>query len=147
MFNIVQLKPFLFGALAIGAVWFGIAFKGNHDNLKLAQLQIDSARVQIHLAKEDIEKAKMDIDLTRTYLTDIRKAASDAKDDLSRLQEERNKIYQNIDRTIEISRIKLKEHQESIDGILSKQRVWLDSLNAISLKNVIIESSKTTVKQ
>lgn len=147
MFDISTLKPFAFGALAIGAVWFGFAFKGNSDNLKLAKLQIDSVRVQIHLAKEDIEKAKQDIDLTRTYLADIRIAALAAKSDLSRLQEERNKIYQNIDRTIENSRIKLKEHQESIDGILSKQRVWLDSLNAISLKNLIIEPSKKVVNQ
>ena len=142
MFNIAQLKPFLFGALAIGAVWFGIAFKGNRDNLKLAKLQIDSARIQIQLAKVDIAAAKQDIDSTRKYLADIRKAASDAKDDLSRLQEERNKIYGSIDRTIANSLRNLQTQKQSIDDILNGQRELLKALDALKIDTIIIEPSK-----
>jgi chromosome segregation ATPase len=146
MFNTAQLKPFAFGALAIGAVWFGFAAKGNVDYLKQAKLQIDSARVQIHLAKEDIEKAKMDIDLTRTYLTDIRNAALAAKSDLAKLQDERNKIYVSIDKTIANSLSNLKEQERSIKGILGKQRAMLDSLNAMPIRNLTIEPSKKTAQ-
>jgi septal ring factor EnvC (AmiA/AmiB activator) len=144
MFDISTLKPFAFGALAIGAVWFGFAVKDKVDYLEQAKLQIDSARVQIHLAKQDIDSAKQYIDLTRTYLADIRKAALDAKNDLSRLQEERNKIYVSIDKTIANSLSNLKEQERSIKGILGKQRAMLDSLNAIPIKNLIIEPSKKT---
>ena len=144
MFNIAQLKTFAFGALAIGAVWFAFAVKGKVDYLAQAKLQIDSARIQIHLAKADIEAAKQDIDLTRTYLTDIRNAALAAKSDLTRLQDERNKIYVNIDKTIANSLSNLKEQERSIKSILGKQRAMLDSLNAMPIRNLIIEPSKKT---
>ena len=142
MFDINTLKPFGFGALAIGAVWFGFTVRDKIDYLEQAKLQIDSARVQIHLAKEDIGKAKMDIDSTRKYLVDIRNAALAAKSDLLRLQDERNKIYVSIDRTIAHSLMNFKEQERSIKGILAKQRAMLDSLNALPIRNLIIESSK-----
>ena len=144
MLDISTLKPFAFGALAIGAIWFGFAVKGKVDYLEQAKLQIDSARVQIRLSKEDIAAAKQDIDSTRKYLTDIRKAALSAKSDLTRLQDERNKIYVNIDKTIANSLSNLKEQERSIKGILGKQRAMLDSLNAIPIRNLTIQPSKKT---
>lgn len=146
MFNTAQLKPFAFGALAIGAVWFGVAFKGNHDNLREAKLQIDSARVQIHLAKEDIAAARQDIDSTRKYLADIRKAAAVAKDDLVRLQDERNKIYVKIDQTIANSLSNLKAQERSIDDILSSQRKLMEALDALKINKIIIEPSKNKIQ-
>jgi septal ring factor EnvC (AmiA/AmiB activator) len=146
MFNTAQLKPFAFGALAIGAVWFGVAFKGNHDNLREAKLQIDSARVQIHLAKEDIAAARQDIDSTRKYLADIRKAAAVAKDDLVRLQDERNKIYVKIDQTIANSLSNLKAQERSIDDILSSQRKLMEALDALKINEIIIEPSKNKIQ-
>jgi septal ring factor EnvC (AmiA/AmiB activator) len=143
MFNIAQLKPFAFGALAIGAVWFGFAFKGKVDYLKQAQLQIDSARVQIRLSKEDIAAAKQDIDSTRKYLADIRNAALAAKSDLTRLQNERDKIYQSIDKTINNSVANLQAQKRSIDDILNNQRKLIDALDAIPISNIIIEPSKS----
>lgn len=146
MFDISTLKPFAFGALAIGAVWFGFAVKGKVDYLEQAKLQIDSARVQIHLAKQDIDSAKHYIDLTRTYLADIRNAALAAKSDLTRLQDERNKIYVTMDKTIANSLSNLKEQERSIKGILGKQRAMLDSLNAMPIRHLTIEPSKKTGK-
>lgn len=142
MFNIAQLKPFLFGTLAIGAVWFGFAVKGKVDYLEQAKLQIDSARVQIRLSKEDIAAAKQDIDSTRKYLADIRNAAATAKNDLTKLQYERDKIYKNIDKTIASSVSNLQSQKRSIDDILSDQRKLIDALNAIPISNIIIEPSK-----
>ena len=142
MFNISTLKPFVFGALAIGAVWFGFAVKGKVDYLEQAKLQIDSARIQIHLAKQDIDSAKQYIDLTRTYLVDIRKAALAAKDDLTKLQYERDKIYVSIDRTIANSLSNLKEQERSIDDILDNQRKLIAALDAMKIDTIIIQSSK-----
>ncbi len=144
MFDTNTLKPFAFGALAIGAIWFGFAVKGKTDYLEQAKLQIDSARVQIRLSKEDIAAAKQDIDSTRKYLADIRNAASVAKSDLVRLQDERNKIYVSIDKTIANSLSNLQEQERSIKNILGKQRAMLDSLNAVPIRNLIIEPSKKT---
>ena len=142
MFNISTLKPFVFGALAIGAVWFGFAVKGKVDYLEQAKLQIDSARIQIHLAKQDMDSAKQYIDLTRTYLVDIRNAALAAKSDLTRLQDERNKIYVSIDKTIANSLSNLKEQERSIDDILDNQRKLIAALDAMKIDTIIIQSSK-----
>ena len=142
MFDISTLKPFVFGALAIGAVWFGFAVKGKVDYLEQAKLQIDSARIQIHLAKQDMDSAKQYIDLTRTYLVDIRNAALAAKSDLTRLQDERNKIYVSIDKTIANSLSNLKEQERSIDDILDNQRKLIAALDAMKIDTIIIQSSK-----
>jgi hypothetical protein len=143
MFDKEKLKPFAFGAAALGLVWMAFGLKSQSNYLDRANLQIDSARVLLQGIKTDIGEAKTDVLATRQCLSDIRTAANIAKNDLVNLQRERDNIYKSIDVTIDNSRKKLKDHQSSIESILNRQKRMLDSLNAIQIKDIIIESSKT----
>jgi uncharacterized protein (DUF3084 family) len=132
--------------LALGLVWFGFAFKGKQDNLRLAQAQIDSARLMRQLVSQSLNGVKTDIETTRGYLDTIKKEALSAKNDLSNLQAERDKIHKNINQTIENGRSSLVQHQRSIDDILASQRALLKSLEGIKIDSLIIEPSKKIVQ-
>ena len=142
MLDTVQLKPFAFGVMAVGLIWAGFAIKGKNDNLKLAQLQIDSARMMLNLVKDNLKGVNNDISETRGYLDIIKKEASLAKNDLNNLQIERDKIHRNINQTIENGRSSLLQHQRSIDEVLASQRALLKSLDNIKIDSLIIVPSK-----
>jgi uncharacterized protein (DUF3084 family) len=146
MFDKEKLKVFGFGAATIGIVWLGFGLKSKNDNLQNAMNEINAAREILKLIKTDLTDARTDVASTRKYLDTIRIAAITAKNDLSNLQRERESIYKNIDATIESSKKKLKDHQNSIEGILNKQKSLLESLDAIAIKNVHIQSSKEMKK-
>ena len=142
MLDTVQLKPFAFGVMAVGLIWAGFAINGKNDNLKLAQLQIDSARMMLNLVKDNLKGVNNDISETRGYLDIIKKEALLAKNDLNNLQIERDKIHRNINQTIENGRSSLIQHQRSIDEVLASQRALLKSLDNIKIDSLIIVPSK-----
>ena len=142
MINLATLKPFAFGVMAVGLIWAGFAIKGKNDNLRLAQLQIDSARMMLNLVKDNLKGVNNDISETRGYLDIIKKEALLAKNDLNNLQIERDKIHRNINQTIENGRTSLLQHQRSIDEVLASQRALLKSLENIRIDSLIIEPSK-----
>ena len=142
MLDTVQLKPFAFGVMAVGLIWAGFAIKGKNDNLKLAQLQIDSARIILNLVKDNLKGVNNDINDTRGYLANIKADALTAKNDLSNLQTERDRIYKDINRVIDDSQRKLNTQKQSIDEILREQNALLKALDSIRIYKLIIESSK-----
>ena len=142
MINLETLKPFAFGVMAVGLVWAGFAIKGKNDNLVLAQKEIEAARIALQHVSQSLEGVKMDITDTRNYLAIIKTAALTAKNDLSNLEAERNRIHHSINDALDDSRKKLSAQQSSIEAVLAKQREQLVALNASRIDTLIIEPSK-----
>ena len=142
MINLETLKPFAFGVMAVGLIWAGFAIIGKNDNLVLAQKEIEAARLALQHVSQSLEGVKTDITDTRNYLAIIKTEALTAKNDLSNLQAERNKIHHSINDALDESRKKLHEQENSIATVLARQREALAALNANHIDTLIIEPSK-----
>ena len=144
MLNAVQFKPFIFGVLTLGAIWAGVAIFGGPktDYLKRAQQQIDSARLVLHVVEDSLNSVRTDIQSARLDLKIMADSALSTKNKLAKLQNERDMISNNINKTIEEGRSNLKSTRFLMDDILARQRALFNLLDTFRINKLIIEPSK-----
>ena len=144
MVNAIQFKPFIFGVMTLGAIWAGVAIFGGPktDYLKRAQQQIDSARLVLHVVEDSLNRVRTDIGSARLDLKIMTDAASSTKENLAKLQNEREMISKNINKTIEKGQANLESTRFLMDDILARQQALFNLLDTFRINKLIIEPSK-----